>query len=168
MSICIRLHYCFKCLIWSKSEDISTFCCIFTYLNNALLITPINGSTVLKSPRVKRSSSAILIRNNCYFDCSFCWLGLHVQTGLISHIPPLIKLDFIVMGYFLFFYFIFFFLFFCTVVVCIGRLASKLIIVLIKLSVKLLTIKKSPTWLHVTTPPTLHSFVKLFFFFNHC
>lgn len=113
MSICIRLHYCFKCLIWSKSEDISTFCCIFTYLNNALLITPINGSTVLKSPRVKRSSSAILIRNNCYFDCSFCWLGLHVQTGLISHIPPLIKLDFIVMGYFLFFYFFLPFLLYC-------------------------------------------------------
>lgn len=126
MSICIRLHYCFKCLIWSKSEDISTFCCILTYLNNALLITPINRPTVLKSPRGKRSASAILIRNKC----SFCWLGLHMRAGLISHIPPLI-FGFIVMGYFLLFYFIFFLLFFCADV-CIGRLASKLIIVFLK------------------------------------
>ncbi len=159
MSICIQLHYCFKCLIWSKSEDISTFCCILTYLNNALLITPINRPTVLKSPRGKRSASAILIRNNCYFNCSFCWLGLHVRTGLISHIPPLI-FGFIVMGYFLFFSFIFFppFLLYW----CLYRKACfKAYYCISKIFVKLLTIKNYP--LNSTSRLRPVSFVKLFF-----
>lgn len=70
----------FKCLMWSKSEDKSTFCCTLTYLSNTLLIRPRDRLSVVKR-------GYFLIRSNCYFDC---WLGLFVQSGLVSHIPPLI------------------------------------------------------------------------------
>ncbi len=60
---------------------------------------------VKESKGQKKFKCCFLNINDCYFDCSFCWLGINVP--IISRIPSLINLGFVVMGYFLSLYFIF-------------------------------------------------------------
>lgn len=72
--------------------------------------------SVKESKGQKKFKRCFFIRNYSYFDCSFCWLGINVQTGIIHPIPSLIKLGFVVMGYFLLFNFFLFLLHCCCFV----------------------------------------------------